>query len=81
MCKDLLQLKVYIIRTIFYFFEIKSRTPLINVRGWIGHPGIYKSIGYFSRNSLLSFEEFWNIPPEIAQAPANITILGFGVDL
>lgn len=42
---------------------------------------MYKSIGYFSKNSLFSLEEFWKTPPEIAQAPASITILGSGVDL
>ena len=53
----------------------------MNVNGWIGHPGMYKSIGYLSKNSLFNLEEFWNTPPEIAQAPARITIFGSGVAL
>ena len=67
--------------SISYFFVIKSNTPLIKVKGWTGQPGIYKSIGYFSKNSLFNLEEPWKTPPEIAQAPAKITILGSGVDL
>ena len=31
-----------------YYFVIKSNTPLINVSGCTGQPGIYKSIGYLS---------------------------------
>ena len=54
---------------------------LIKVKGCVGHPGIYKSIGYFSKNSLFISVEFWKTPPEIAQVPARITILGSGVDL
>ena len=60
---------------------MKSKIPLINVNGWTGHPGMYKSIGYLSKNSLFNFEEFWNTPPEIEHAPAKITILGSGVAL
>ena len=63
------------------YLVIKSNTPLINVSGCTGHPGIYKSIGYFSKNSRFRFVDSWKTPPEIAQAPARITILGLGVDL
>ena len=42
----------------FYFFVMKSNTPLIKVKGWTGQPGIYKSTGYFSKNSLFKFSEF-----------------------
>ena len=35
---------------------MKFSTPLIKVNGCTGQPGIYKSIGYFSKNSLFNFE-------------------------
>ena len=28
-----------------------------------------------------NFDEFWNTPPDMAQAPVKITILGLGTDL
>ena len=72
---------LYKLRIVKSYLEIKSSTPFMKVNGWTGHPGIYKSIGYFSKNSLFNFDEFWKTPPEIAQAPARITILGSGVCL
>ena len=41
---------------------------------------MYRSTGWRSKKVLSISSESWNTPPEIAQAPTAITILGSGVD-